>query len=77
MTSPPDRDWAPADAALAAIASTLGLLSTPRTYPTDALLDATGELRWLVDLVVQEINRAVERGHAMRRGVTLADGTPG
>ena len=77
MTSPPDRDWAPADAALAAIASTLGLLSTPRTYPTDALLDATMESRLLVELVAQEVHRAIERGRAMRRGVTLADGTPG
>jgi hypothetical protein len=77
MTSPPGREWAPVDAALAAIASTLGLLSTPREYPAEELLAASGEVRWLVELVVQEVDRAIARGRFMARGVSLADGTPG
>lgn len=77
MTSPADRQWAPADAALAAIASVLGLLATPRTYPTGTLLDATEPVRWVVEMVVAEVDRAIARGRFMARGVTLADGTPG
>ncbi|MBM7804947.1 hypothetical protein JOD57_000784 [Geodermatophilus bullaregiensis] len=73
----PDRDWTPADAALAAIAGTLGLLGTPREWPAEELLARTGPVRWLVDLVVEEVDRAVTRGQAMRGAVTFADGTPG
>ena len=55
MTSPADRRWQPADAALAAVASALGVLGTRRATPTDALLQATGTARPLVELVVQHI----------------------
>jgi hypothetical protein len=77
VASPPHPVWSPPDAALAAIASTLGLLSTPREYPADELLAAAADVRWLVELVVQEVDRAIARGRFMARGVSLADGTPG
>ncbi|MGY1595155.1 hypothetical protein ACI79D_24540 [Geodermatophilus sp. SYSU D00708] len=75
--SPPDREWTPADAALVAVAGTLGLLSTPRALPTEELLEHTGRVRWLVDLVVEEVDRAITRGRFMGRAVTWVDGTPG
>ena len=34
-------------------------------------------MRWLVDLVVEEVDRAITRGQAMRGAVSFADGTPG
>ncbi|MGY1643413.1 hypothetical protein ACI782_20090 [Geodermatophilus sp. SYSU D00703] len=77
MASPPDRAWTPEDAALAAVAGTLGLLGTPRTLPTEELLEQTGPVRWLVELVVEEVDQAISRGRFMIRAVTWADGTPG
>jgi len=77
MSSPPDRQWTPADAALAAVASTLGLLDTERARPTDELLTAAGPVRWLVETVVDEVDRAISRGRFMRGAITWADGTPG
>ena len=73
----PDREWTPADAALAAVAGTLGLLSTPRERATGELLVQTGPVRWLVELVVEEVDRAITRGRFMRGAVSFADGTPG
>ncbi|MGY1623573.1 hypothetical protein ACI789_15355 [Geodermatophilus sp. SYSU D00965] len=75
--APPDRGWTPENAALAAVAGTLGLLSTPRALPTEELLQHTGPVRWLVDLVVEEVDRAITRGRFMGRAVTWVDGTPG
>jgi hypothetical protein len=77
MESPPDRAWTPEDAALAAVAGTLGLLATPRTLPTEELLEQTGPVRRLVELVVEEVDRAISRGRFMKGAVTWADGTPG
>jgi hypothetical protein len=77
LTSPADRGWTPRDAAVAAIGGTLGLLATPRSLPTEEVLAATGPARWLVELVVEEVDRAMLRGRALRGGVTFADGTPG
>ena len=77
LASPADREWTPADAAVAAIGGTLGLLATPRSLPTEEVLAATGPARWLVELVVEEVDRAIARGQALRGGVTFADGTPG
>jgi hypothetical protein len=77
LESPSDRAWTPEDAALAAVAGTLGLLATPRTLPTEELLEHTGPVRWLVELVVEEVDRAIHRGRFMGRAVTWADGTPG
>jgi hypothetical protein len=34
-------------------------------------------VRWLVDLVVDEVDRAITRGRSMRGAVSFADGTPG
>ncbi|PRY47439.1 Golgi phosphoprotein 3 GPP34 [Geodermatophilus tzadiensis] len=73
----PDRGWTPADAALACTASALGLLGTPRELPDEDLLARTGPVRWVVELVVEEVDRAVVRGQAWRGAVTFADGTPG
>lgn len=61
-----ERDWTPPDAALAAIAGVLGLLPTGRTLPTEALLKGTGPVRGLVELVVDEVNRRVVHGRAVR-----------
>ena len=77
LSAPPDHEWAPVDAALIAIAGTLGLLAGPRTLPTEELLARTEPVRWLVDLVVAEVDRAVTRGQSMQAAVTWADGTPG
>ncbi len=77
VASPASREWTPPDAAVAAIGGTLGLLATPRSLPTEELLAATGPVRWLVELVVEEVDRALARGRALRGGVTFADGTPG
>ena len=68
---------APADAALAAVASTLGLLEGLRERAGEALLEHTGQVRWLVETVVEEVDRAITRGQAMRGAVSFADGTPG
>ncbi|SFP31987.1 hypothetical protein SAMN05660464_2767 [Geodermatophilus dictyosporus] len=73
----PDRAWTPADAALTCTAGTLGLLSAPRELPGEDLLARTGPVRWVVELVVEEVDRAVVRGQAWRGAVTFADGTPG
>ncbi|SNS69461.1 Golgi phosphoprotein 3 (GPP34) [Geodermatophilus saharensis] len=77
MTAGPDHAWSPDDAALAAVASTLGVLATDRALPTEALLAAAGPVRWVVEVVVAEVDRALARGRALRRAVTSADGTPG
>jgi hypothetical protein len=77
LSTSADREWTPTDADVAAIGSTLGLLTSPRALPTEELLAATGPARWLVDLVVEEVDRAMVRGQALRGGVTFADGTPG
>ncbi len=77
LTAPADDLSTPADAALTAIASTLGLLATPRELPPEEVLARTGPARWLVDLVVEEVDRAIVRGRFLRGGVTLVDGTPG
>jgi hypothetical protein len=77
MTAGPDHPWSPEDAALTAVASTLGVLATDRALPTEALLAATGPVRWVVELVVPEVDRALARGRALRGAVTFADGTPG
>jgi hypothetical protein len=75
---PPQRpEWSREDAALAAVAGTLGLLATPRERAGEELLAHTGPVRWLVDLVVEEVDRAITRGRLLRGAVTLADGTPG
>ncbi len=66
LRSRPDREWTPPDAALAAIAGVLGLLLPGRTLPTDAVLEATGPVRGLVELVVEEVNRRVVHGRAVR-----------
>jgi hypothetical protein len=76
-SAPPDHGWAPVDAALIAIAGTLGLLTGPRALPTEELLARTEPARWLVDLVVEEVDRAIIRGQSMQAAVTWADGTPG
>lgn len=77
LAAPADREWTPADAAVAAIGSALGLLATPRALPDEEVLAATGPVRWLVELVVAEVDRAIARGQALRGGVSFADGTPG
>lgn len=73
----PDGPRSPTDAAVAAIGSTLGLLATPRELPDDELLAATEPARWVVELVVEEVDRALARGQALRGAVSFADGTPG
>ena len=60
------REWTPPDAALTAIAGVLGLLPTGRTLSTESLLEATGPVRGLVELVVEEVNRRVVHGRAVR-----------
>ncbi|WP_448613324.1 hypothetical protein [Modestobacter sp. URMC 112] len=77
LSSSVDRAWSPPDAAVAAIGSTLGLLATPRALPPEEVLAATGPARWMVELVVEEVDRALVRGQAMRGAVSFADGTPG
>ena len=77
LSAPPDDGWTPVDAALIAIAGALGLLAGPRTLPPEELLVETGPVRWLVDLVVEEVDRAIIRGQSMQAAVTWADGTPG
>ena len=69
--------WTPEDAALAAVAGTLGLLATPRERAGEELVAHTGPVRWLVDLVVEEVDRAITRGRFLRGAVTFADDTPG
>lgn len=59
------REWTPPDAAPAAIAGVLGLLPTGRTLPTEAVLEATGPVRGLVELVVEEVNRREVHGRAL------------
>ncbi len=59
------------------MAGTLGLLATPPQRAGEELLAHTGPVRWLVDLVVEEVDRALSRGRSMRGAVTFADGTPG
>jgi hypothetical protein len=41
------------------------------------LLERTGPVRWLAETVVEEVDRAITRGQAMRGAVSLADGAPG
>ncbi|MGY1704475.1 GPP34 family phosphoprotein [Geodermatophilus sp. SYSU D00697] len=77
VDSPPDDGWTPEDAALTAVAGTLGLLATPRDLPTEEVLERTGPVRWLVGLVVEEVDRAITRGRFLRGAVTWVDGTPG
>jgi hypothetical protein len=66
MESPPGRDWKPTDAALVAIASVLGLARTGRSLPTESLLEATVDVRWLTEFVVDEVNQRVVLGRAVR-----------
>jgi hypothetical protein len=77
LAEPQRSAWTPEDAALAAVAGTLGLLATPRERAGEELLAHTGPVRWLVDPVVEEVDRAITRGRLLRGAVTLADGTPG
>lgn len=77
LEKPTREEWTPQDASLAAIAGTLGLLDTPRERAGEGLLAHTEPVRWLVDLVVEEVDRALSRGRSMRGAVTFADGTPG
>jgi hypothetical protein len=77
LDEPQRSGWTPQDAALAAVAGTLGLLATPRERAGEELLAHTGPVRWLVDLVVEEVDRAVTRGRSMQGAVGLADGSPG
>ena len=66
LTSRAGREWTPPNAALAAIAGVLGLLPTGRTLPTESLLEATGPVRGLVELVVDEVNQRVVHGRSVR-----------
>ena len=77
LEDPRAEPWTPPDAALAAVASTLGLLEGLRERAGEALLEHTGQVRWLVETVVEEVDRAITRGQAMRGAVSFADGTPG
>ena len=77
LEEPLREAWTPEDAALAAVGSTLGLLATPRERAGEQLLAHTGPVRWLVDLVVDEVDRAITRGRFMRGAVSFADGSPG
>jgi hypothetical protein len=77
LEEPQRSAWTPEDAALAAVAGTLGLLATPRERAGEELLVHTSPVRWLVDLVVEEVDRALTRGRFLRGAITLADGTPG
>ncbi len=77
LEEPTREGWTPQDASLAAIAGTLGLLATPRERAGEELLAHTEPVRWLVDVVVEEVDRAITRGQAMRGAVGFADGTPG
>lgn len=77
LESPRAEPWTPPDAALAAVGSTLGLLTGPRERAGEDLLEHTGPLRWLVETVVEEVDRAITRGRFMRGAVSLADGAPG
>ena len=76
VASPAEPTSAPGDAALVAIAGALGL-STDRQLPTDAVFGATEPARWLVEVVVEEVDRAINRGLFMRGGVSGLDGSPG
>ncbi len=77
LEEPRRQEWTPEDAALAAVAGTLGLLATPQERAGEELLAHTGPVRWLVDLVVDEVDRAITRGRFMRGAVSFADGSPG
>jgi hypothetical protein len=77
LEEPAREQWTPQDASLAAIAGTLGLLATPRERAGEGLLAHTEPVRWLVDLVVEEVDRAITRGRFMRGAVSFVDGTPG
>ena len=77
LEEPAREERTPQDASLAAIAGTLGLLATPRECAGEGLLAHTRPVRWLVDLVVEEVDRAITRGRFMRGAVSFVDGTPG
>ena len=77
LEEPAREERTPQDASLAAIAGTLGLLATPRERAGEGLLAHTEPVRWLVDLVVEEVDRAITRGRFMRGAVSFVDGTPG
>ena len=77
LEEPQRSGWTPEDAALAAVAGTLGLLATPRERAGEELLAHTGPVRWLVDLVVEEVDRAITRGRSMQGAVGFAVGSPG
>jgi len=77
LEEPTREEWTPQDASLAAIAGTLGLLATPRERAGEGLLAHTEPVRWLVDLVVEEVDRAITRGRFMSGAVSFVDGTPG
>lgn len=77
LEDPVREEWAPQDASLAAIAGTLGLLDAPRERAPEELLGHTEPVRWLVDVVVDEVHRMITRGRFMSGAVGFADGTPG
>ena len=77
LEQPRQEPWTTEDAALAAVAGTLGLLATPRERAREELLAHTEPVRWLVDLVVGEVDRAITRGRFLRGAVSFADGSPG
>ena len=77
LEEPTREEWTPQDASLAAIAGTLDLLATPRERAGEGLLAHTEPVRWLVDLVVEEVDRAITRGRFMSGAVSFVDGTPG
>ena len=80
LEQPQRQGWTPEDAALAAVAGTLGLLDSPRARAHEELLARTGPVRWLVDLVVDEVDRTITRGRFMSGAygaAGFADGTPG
>ncbi|SDX51185.1 hypothetical protein SAMN05661080_00254 [Modestobacter sp. DSM 44400] len=66
MAFTPGQEWTAADAALTALAGILRLLPTGRTLPPKSLLAATGPVRALVELIVDEVNQRVVQGRAVR-----------
>lgn len=77
LEAPRTEPWTTEDAALAAVAGTLGLLDSPRDRADGELLAHTEPVRWLVELVVEEVDRAITRGRFLRGAVSFADGSPG
>lgn len=57
----PDPSWAPGTAAVMAIALSSGAVEPPPDPPDEALLALTGDLRWIVDAVVEHLAEAHRR----------------